>query len=494
MQDAKSAFLTDVSDSAQSHNKQKRRRKPKVIPDAYIGPLDWEDNKTVVKKVKEDVFEPLQPGQKRRRRKKLSSDTLSSDGTSPPEGRQVLEEEDGVKPNVIKIEEKQFEKKAADEEKTSKLNKQLESSGNSARKNSTQGDCKKDSGQALSIAEINNSVEWEFPKPGEEYNFELKKHHVVTEKGKKLYKCDICLGLYKHMFSLKRHYLRNHVNYKYLSKSDMTNCLINLAQVKHLMQKKFPEEVQCNGNETKEIIEDKIENSNHSESGQVIKDVENDATLKENGDSIKTCDETSQNCVQENEVNGHLLQTNGTSENSVCDREKNDRSSKSHVEETVSQIVDESSLQTVFSENSDGGISSAPFENSDGMQEFHVEGSNCMKNDVKLDENENKGDITEEGKENAMETNEETCSNIRMPGLFRCYTCYLTFDDFEGIREHTQNHPEQTDGACFPCDLCSMRFNYKHNLVRHKKTHETEGRYFSSLPLSIGSSLRMMKK
>uniref|UniRef100_A0A1B6FYD7 C2H2-type domain-containing protein n=1 Tax=Cuerna arida TaxID=1464854 RepID=A0A1B6FYD7_9HEMI len=40
----------------------------------------------------------------------------------------------------------------------------------------------------------------------------------------KLYSCDICSGVYGRGFSLKRHYLKTHINHKHISKHDLHNC------------------------------------------------------------------------------------------------------------------------------------------------------------------------------------------------------------------------------------------------------------------------------
>lgn len=46
--------------------------------------------------------------------------------------------------------------------------------------------------------------------------------------GQKLFTCDICSGVYHRGFSLKRHYLKTHINYKHISKRDLHNCGILL--------------------------------------------------------------------------------------------------------------------------------------------------------------------------------------------------------------------------------------------------------------------------
>ncbi|KAG8224487.1 hypothetical protein J437_LFUL003210, partial [Ladona fulva] len=68
--------------------------------------------------------------------------------------------------------------------------------------------------------------------PPDKYNFRVEEAHVVRSSdiggggpgGNKLYACDICSGVYRRAFSLKRHYLRAHINYCHLSERDLSNC------------------------------------------------------------------------------------------------------------------------------------------------------------------------------------------------------------------------------------------------------------------------------
>lgn len=72
-----------------------------------------------------------------------------------------------------------------------------------------------------------------------EYSFEILSHYCITGKmGKKLYQCDICSGVYRHAFSLKRHYLRNHIYCYYLSEADVSNCKIVISQQEGLIKNK----------------------------------------------------------------------------------------------------------------------------------------------------------------------------------------------------------------------------------------------------------------
>lgn len=50
------------------------------------------------------------------------------------------------------------------------------------------------------------------------------------KRGQKVFSCDICpSGVFKRSFSLKRHYLRFHINFAFLSPRDLNNCAIAVA-------------------------------------------------------------------------------------------------------------------------------------------------------------------------------------------------------------------------------------------------------------------------
>lgn len=59
---------------------------------------------------------------------------------------------------------------------------------------------------------------------------------VPGPDGQKWYYCDICEGLYKRAFSLKRHYLRSHINYAHLTVRDIANCGIAAGNKMSIVQ------------------------------------------------------------------------------------------------------------------------------------------------------------------------------------------------------------------------------------------------------------------
>lgn len=79
-----------------------------------------------------------------------------------------------------------------------------------------------------------------------EFQFQIQSLHIVNARqGKKQYKCDVCTGTYQHAFSLKRHFLRTHINYRYLSEADITNCNINLNLVRQLREETEGQVADC---------------------------------------------------------------------------------------------------------------------------------------------------------------------------------------------------------------------------------------------------------
>ena len=65
-------------------------------------------------------------------------------------------------------------------------------------------------------------------KPFEYYSFKIEKDSIIpSENGLKKnqrFRCDICGAIFKRGFSLKRHYLRFHINLIYVNERDLANC------------------------------------------------------------------------------------------------------------------------------------------------------------------------------------------------------------------------------------------------------------------------------
>lgn len=77
------------------------------------------------------------------------------------------------------------------------------------------------------------------PKPKKKFYFlfRVKEFNVMSNKKDDLkYKCHVCNGIYRQKFSLKRHFLRNHINHEYISFADISNCKINVPNEKIMQQ------------------------------------------------------------------------------------------------------------------------------------------------------------------------------------------------------------------------------------------------------------------
>ncbi|CAH1773221.1 unnamed protein product [Owenia fusiformis] len=67
------------------------------------------------------------------------------------------------------------------------------------------------------------------------YTFQLLRQHIIRDrKGKPAYKCNICQLVYSYIHSLKRHFIRNHINYKYVSSNDRIQCNLNIELLKSM--------------------------------------------------------------------------------------------------------------------------------------------------------------------------------------------------------------------------------------------------------------------
>ena len=94
--------------------------------------------------------------------------------------------------------------------------------------------------------------------------------------GRKIFECDICVGIYRHGFSLKRHYIRSHINLKYISKLDMVNCSVPVE----------------NGSDGVKGAATKLNGSDESSQGSNDENIA-ESTAIENENDMKSVEETS---------------------------------------------------------------------------------------------------------------------------------------------------------------------------------------------------------
>ncbi|KAK3594424.1 hypothetical protein CHS0354_000246 [Potamilus streckersoni] len=370
----------------------KRKRKPKIFPDSY---------------------QEIQLPRQKKLNKVLSSDSSQSETSA----------------NMV-TKEKRKKVKENSELKESKDDTESETSSS----------CSSVVPERKDIFN-NDSVSWDYPKPGEEYMFKLKKHHVVKVEGKRAYKCDICSGLYRHIFSLKRHYLKNHINYRYLCRTDVTNCLINLAQVLEA------EKAAINRKESEELC---VENENLSS---------NDAASDSGVGSSVNCASSKRDSSTDFRSSNDDLQFKNKGINLEDD-------TKSSLHDTGVEKLDDDTSSSV----GDGiSVSSEISKNSSAVKD-----NNCLEKGIPG------------GKDSEI---------VQRPGLYRCYLCFKLFETVVEIREHTVNHPKSKNHMPFACDKCEMRFSYIQNLVRHQAVHQANGSEHSNQvkKLSPGKGAKKMR-
>ncbi|KAK3104417.1 hypothetical protein FSP39_001651, partial [Pinctada imbricata] len=145
------------------------------------------------------------------------------------------------------------------------------------------------------LAEIEKN--WKFPPRHNEYQFDIWGHFGIVMNNKRMYKCDICTCIYRQTFSLKRHYLRNHINCSYLNKSDMSNCMIAYsAQYLALLKN--------NSNSVMDKVTKRLKAPKQKTSNEISKSAETVVIKKENENSESaTCSVT----IKDNDIAGTAI-------------------------------------------------------------------------------------------------------------------------------------------------------------------------------------------
>lgn len=96
--------------------------------------------------------------------------------------------------------------------------------------------------------------DWRYFFRWREYQFGFLNRIIISVNNRRMYKCNICGGLYRYKFSFKRYYLRNYINCQYFSKVVVINCMISVFTQYFLM-------VEENGEEMVDRIQNLIFNS-----------------------------------------------------------------------------------------------------------------------------------------------------------------------------------------------------------------------------------------
>lgn len=259
------------------------------------------------------------------------------------------------------------------------------------------------------------------------FQFELQ----VTQTGKnrlgrKVFQCDICSGIYRHSFSLKRHYIRNHINYKYVSKVDRLNCSIVCESEEPLdeTEERLVEagdataecinEVKAEGRASEELKKEPGSNS-ADDAKKIFK--KKDVTAKERKISAEDVEVP--------------VAESSTSKNSSKQEASNPESTNNKDKEMASPSPSPDTSETVKAEN------------------------------------EKEGSVESKGK-------------YPLPGLYRCNICENLYNTVEQLKEHILNHPNFPSDKKFACEHCRMKFKHKQNLMRHEVVHTGEVYIFIS--------------
>ena len=287
-------------------------------------------------------------------------------------------------------------------------------------------------------------------EPGK-FQFVLKKHHSAKSRhGRKVYKCDICSGVYRHAFSLKRHYIRNHINLKYVSRADIMNCQINPEMhdlVLASMKVQDAGSDQVNGDSvTKPQI--KLEEDNGKEDANKP-DSDPQPLVHRSLDEERDGRPEATPVDSDNKVADH---TPSPEDALVCDKsadnaeKRSDSPDKSDSELSHCVNPRESSIKM---EDEPGDIQSCDTASETPVVESQKAGkdSNISKSVIK---------------------------SFSMPGLYRCNVCNDILDDLYDLKSHITNHPNVPTTKAFACDQCDMKFSHKQNLMRHLAVHTGE--------------------
>ena len=263
------------------------------------------------------------------------------------------------------------------------------------------------------------------------YQFVLLPKQVIAGKqGRKVYKCDICLGDYRHAFSLKRHYIRNHINYKYVSQTDLLNCNISKDQ--------------------QDIVNKRVRDVMDAASNETDRDIKDAHTLKKSTKKSETV-----------ESEGKAETTDGPNCGFILNVPKHISAFSKNADKKQSSEIKNTCNQTGTSEYS-GNEDTSKAENRNVEDETenvkHPESEKGLNNETMTSAVNNEGHLPPV----------ETFPNLS--GLYRCNICDQLFQTKETLLTHSDEHKDLPNENLFSCDQCDGKFSHKQNLMRHKQT------------------------
>ena len=273
------------------------------------------------------------------------------------------------------------------------------------------------------------------------FQFEMLPIHVGKGRlGRKVFRCDICLGVYRHAFSLKRHYIRNHINLYYVAKTDAMNCNISKKVYEAVStckpgckpedRESGDESVGPGDEENEQVTEEEVDMETTTNDGHADRDQHSIDT--EQCGSVKRSE-------REVPFTGEKVKENG-------DNPGQDAETAAPVKTT----------DTESDEATDGVVSvpSVPSKH-EGLAQ------GCA--DVVVGQRGSEG----------------------FSGLFRCNLCECLVNSAAQLREHLQNHPDVNSGRTLSCSQCEMKFSKKHNLMRHQAVHSGNRTTFTQCCVNV---------
>lgn len=279
------------------------------------------------------------------------------------------------------------------------------------------------------------------------FQFELQVTQTSKNRlGRKVFQCDICSGIYRHSFSLKRHYIRNHINYKYISKVDRLNCSIVFET----------------GQPGNEVV--KEEEAQDKGEGSDIENVEANAEFEEQevGDEGLSDPESG---VLKTELVSEKATDGGSQVAGSVEASSETVSKTDHGTEEDKHITVVNSAVLAITEKS-------------GTLPPKTKESKDTKVPLPSDRDKKESLASSPGTVDKTEYDKkEESSNTKlkvkypMPSLYRCNICEQLYDTVDQLKEHFLNHPNFPSDKKFACEHCKMKFKHKQNLMRHEVVH-----------------------
>jgi KRAB domain-containing zinc finger protein len=287
------------------------------------------------------------------------------------------------------------------------------------------------------------------------FHFELQPYHIVLSLlGRKVFQCDICSGIYRHSFSLKRHYIRNHVNHVFVSTTDLLHCNITIN--------KTVEKVEVEEEEEREEDEKRSE-----EDENVSNDAEEEAEKNAELENVENNSESDGEAKPDREDTEEKKSENVPAAPIVEEAPQSNDSEDGKIENENEQSCDDARPMAKSPEhNGEEKPADASSETKEEPKKDDEKADDSKEGSPEIDQNSNSSSEV-----NSNQSEQEGIKPPqRMTGLYRCNVCEKLFDCIPDLKTHLTNHPESSSKA-YACDKCNMKFSHKPNLMRHAAVH-----------------------